>query len=371
MGMAELLLVLVLGLVGPLLATPRRFAIPVAVGEILAGAVFGVSGLRVLDVSKPNLALLSQIGFALVMMVTASHIDVCKIFAGKAIGRASTNVLFISAAAAVAAFGIQALTGLQSLTWTFWLILMSSSAAVVLPSFVGTKAPASLAIFVAQVTLADLAAIVLLPLVANASNPGRVVLGAGVVTASSVLVYWLLRLAQRSGAWKRARKFSADHGFGLELRLSLILLLTLVLFAQSFAVSIMIAGFGLGLAIGANGVPKRLARQVFAVSEGLFSPIFFVLLGAGIDVTAVVRDPGLLILAGALGLGNSGASGASFARTRPTSGRCLIRPARSSGSGCEHRNVFASAYLGPSGGRHAGCINDSGGHRNRGSRQAS
>lgn len=297
------MLVMVLGLIGPLLAAPRRFAIPVAVGEILAGVIFGVSGLKIIDPSKPNLALLSQIGFALVMMVTGSHIDVRKIFAGKAVGKAAFNVAAVAACAGLAALGIQYATGLKGLTPVIWLVLLSSSAAVVLPSFVGKKPTPELAVFVAQVTLADLVAIVLVPLLGNSARPSGVLLGAAAVTAASVVLYGLLHYANSSGAWKRTRKFSAAHGFGLELRLSLILLLCLVLLAQSFAVTIMIAGFGLGLAIGANGMPKRLARQVFAVSEGLFSPVFFVLLGAGVDVSAVFRNPSLLGLAVALGFG--------------------------------------------------------------------
>jgi Kef-type K+ transport system membrane component KefB len=57
------------------------------------------------------------------------------------------------------------------------------------------------------------------------------------------------------------------------------------------------------LAIAANGTPHRLAKQLFAVSEGFFAPVFFVLLGANIDVRATFADPGLIGLAVCLGLG--------------------------------------------------------------------
>ncbi len=99
------------------------------------------------------------------------------------------------------------------------------------------------------------------------------------------------------------RDVSADRHFGLELRVSLILLLGLIGLAQSLTVTIMLAGFGLGLAIAANGTPHRLAKQLFAVSEGFFAPVFFVLLGANIDVRATFADPGLIGLAVCLGLG--------------------------------------------------------------------
>jgi Kef-type K+ transport system membrane component KefB len=299
------MLVMVLGLVGPLLAAPRRFAIPVAVGEILAGVIFGRSGFHIIDTSAPNLSLLGQLGFALVMMVTASHIDVRRIFGAKAAGRAGINFGLVLVGAIAAAVGIGYLTGQSSNIPLFAVVLASSSAAVVLPSFTTDAAgkAGSFATFLVQVTIADLIAIVALPIVSKSSNTGGVALGALVVTGASVAIYGLLRWAQGNGDWKHMRQFSAQHGFGLELRLSFILLLGLICVAQSFAVTIMIAGFGLGLAIAANGIPHRLAKQLFAVSEGFFSPVFFVLLGAGINITAVFAQPELLLLAVLLGLG--------------------------------------------------------------------
>jgi len=301
--MAELMLVLVLGLVGPVLAVNKRFAIPVAVGEILAGVLFGVSGFKVIDPTQPNLALLSQIGFALVMLVTGSHIDVRKIFRLSNTRKALLNVVSTSVAAVAVSLGVVGVTHVGGNFATYAVIIASSSAAVVLPSFASRESSPKLAIFVTQVTIADLLAIVLLPVVTGSKNLLSVGIGAASVTVASGGIYLLLRYAASSGAWKRTRKFSAANGLGLELRLSLILLLGLILLAQSFAVTIMISGFGLGLALGANGMPKRLAKQLFAVSEGLFSPIFFVLLGAGINVSAVAQDPKLIGLALALGLG--------------------------------------------------------------------
>jgi len=299
---------MVLGLVGPMLATPRRFGIPVAVGELLAGVIFGATGFKIIDVNQPNLHLLSQIGFALVMMVTASHINIKAVSRSAVIGHALRNI----ASVVVVATGIAAcavwLTG-QTQNYGLYLVMIaSSSAAVVLPVFASSSKSSAkdsrLEQFISQVTIADLLAIVALPLVGGSSNWTKVGEGALAVTAAAIGIYLLLKWAQHSGVWKRARQFSALHGFGLELRLSLILLFVLIILAQSFDVTIMIAGFGLGLAIAANGLPHRLAKQLFAVSEGFFSPIFFVLLGAGIDVSAMFGSPSLIGLALLLGLGS-------------------------------------------------------------------
>jgi len=295
---------MLLGLAGPLLAAPRKYAIPVAVGEILAGVLFGISGLHIIDASTPNLALLSQIGFALVMMVTASHIDLRKVVKPSLGGRAAVNVALVSAGAVGLAYLVSQVSGQPAMFGVFAVIMASSSAAVVLPSFVSeSNSGLGTNIFLSQVALADLLAIIFLPLVAKSANTGMVAIGAAAITGAAVAIYALLRWAQGNGDWKRMRKFSAAHGFGLELRLSFILLLALIWLAQSFAVTIMIAGFGLGLAIAANGFPRRLAKQLFAVSEGFFSPVFFVLLGASINFSAVLVSPNLLVLALMLGFG--------------------------------------------------------------------
>jgi len=302
---SELLLVMVLGLIGPMLAAPRRFGVPVAVGELVAGVVFGDSGLKIIDVTQPNLHLLSQIGFALVMMVTASHINIKAVSKSKVVAVAARDVLSVALVAAAVAGAAVWMTGQGQNFGLYTVILASSSAAVVLPIFAAgaeSKEP-SIERFITQVTLADLTAIVALPIVGGSGDWVRVGEGALAVTAAAIGIYLLLKWAQHSGAWKRTRKFSALHGLGLELRLSLILLLGLIILAQSFNVTIMIAGFGLGLAIAANGMPRRLAKQLFAVSEGLFSPIFFVLLGAGINVSAMAGSPSLIGLALLLGLG--------------------------------------------------------------------
>ena len=44
----------------------------------------------------------------------------------------------------------------------------------------------------------------------------------------------------------------------------------------------MLAGFALGLSISGVGEPRRLARQLFGITEGFFGPLFFVWLGAGL-----------------------------------------------------------------------------------------
>ena len=53
--------------------------------------------------------------------------------------------------------------------------------------------------------------------------------------------------------------------------------------------------------MGAVGEPRRLARQLFGITEGFFAPLFFVWLGASLRVRELGERPGFILLG--LGLG--------------------------------------------------------------------
>jgi len=292
-------LVLALGLLGPILAIPRRLGIPVAIGEILVGVIFGVSGFNWVGGTEPTIHLLSQIGFALVMMSSASSISLSALTQSKAIANAARNVAISIIPAVAIAYGIATFAGFD-LALVFAVIMFSSSAALVLPAFAGTKNTAQFVVFTTQVALADLLAIIALPLVIKGANFMSVISGAAIIAVMAYLIFLALRRFNNDGKWAEVRELSKKRRFGLELRISLIVLLVMAGITQTFGVTIMIAGFGLGLAIGANGVPHRLSRQIFAVTEGFFSPLFFVVLGSQIDIRALITNPQLLLLSLAL-----------------------------------------------------------------------
>jgi Kef-type K+ transport system membrane component KefB len=63
----------------------------------------------------------------------------------------------------------------------------------------------------------------------------------------------------------------------------------------------MLAGFSFGLVMAAIGEPRRLARQLFGVTEGFLGPLFFVWLGASLDIRALRTHPSFVLLGLALG----------------------------------------------------------------------
>jgi Kef-type K+ transport system membrane component KefB len=99
---------------------------------------------------------------------------------------------------------------------------------------------------------------------------------------------------------RRLHRLSSRRDFGLELRVRLIILFVLAGTAQLLGVSVMLAGFVAGLMLRAEGEPRRLARQLFGLTDGFLAPVFFVWLGASVDLRALVQSPRLILLAAVL-----------------------------------------------------------------------
>jgi Kef-type K+ transport system membrane component KefB len=198
-------------------------------------------------------------------------------------------------------------------------LMASSSAALVLPTVtsLGLKGSA-LVDLLPQVALADAMCIVLLPLVIDTAHVGRAALGAAVVLLAGALFFLALRQVERSGVRQRVHRLSEDRQFAVELRVSLAALFGLAALAVSVRVSLMLAGFVAGLAVSAVGEPRRVAKQLFAVTEGFFGPLFFVWLGAGLQLRDVAHHPSMIVLGLCLGAGATLAHLAPVALRQPT-----------------------------------------------------
>lgn len=303
MTVAALALICGAALIGPLLALWSEWRVPLVVVELAVGVILGTSLLAWIDATDATFAFLaSDIGFALVMFVAGSHVPLRSpgLRAGlqAGLGRAiAIGVLSIPVGLALATlFG----TGHGLL---YAVLFASSSAAIIMPMLGGVdqSTPPMLAMLT-QVAIADIACIILLPLVIDPALAVSRLLGIALVAGASLGAFFLLRWLQRNGTRKRAHQISEERGLALELRISLTLLFGVVALGQMHNVSPMLAGFGLGLAVAAVGEPRRLAKQLFALSEGFFGPLFFVWLGAGINIAAVVAEPKMIVLGLVLGL---------------------------------------------------------------------
>ncbi|MEA2298042.1 MAG: hypothetical protein QOF77_978 [Solirubrobacteraceae bacterium] len=300
MSLGDLALIVAAGLAGPLLAAGRQAFAPVVVGEILAGVILGRSGLDIIHTGDVTLSFLAEAGFAMLMLTVGMHVPLHDQRLRRALVRGG---LAATAAALASPFGGLAVAALAGTghAGVYAVILASGSAAIALPMLQERRldGPPALVV-IAWITVADVAAILAVPLVLAPSHAARAALGGLLVAGCAVAVLFIAR-ALRGRAWVRhLRKRSKRRGWALDLRLSLAVLFGLAWVAQESGTSVLLGGFGMGLVVAALGGPKRLSTQVRGVAEGFFVPLFFVVLGARLDVSALVDRPRLLLVTGLL-----------------------------------------------------------------------
>ena len=302
-GFGALALLTAVGFAGPLLGSLPRLRIPATIGELIAGLILGKTGFGVIDDGNPTLQLLANVGFALVMFVVGTHVPVRDPAMRSAAPRALARAVLVGAVAAVLGVALAAWSGTGHAA-LYAVLMASSSAALALPVIdsLRLQGPQVLSVTV-QIAIADAASIVLLPLVIDFQRAPIAALGGMAIAVCAALLFVLLRVVDRRGWRQRTHNYSEEHRFALELRINLLLLFALATLATRTHVSIMLAGFALGLVIAMVGEPRRLARQLFGITEGFFSPLFFVWLGASLQVRELVSHPKLLLLGVALGLG--------------------------------------------------------------------
>ncbi|HTX93961.1 MAG TPA: cation:proton antiporter [Mycobacterium sp.] len=302
-GFPTLALLTAVGFAGPMLAAVPHARIPVIVGELSAGLVIGKTGFNLVDDTNPTFQLFANIGFALVMFVVGTHVPVHDPALRSQAPRALARAVAVGAVAAVLGAGLAAAFGTRHAA-LYGVLMASSSAALALPVIdsLRLKGPQVLSVTV-QIAIADTACIILLPLVIDLRHAPTAALGVLAIAALAVVLFLLLRTVDRWGWRQRMHDYSEKYRLALELRTNLLMLFSLAALAVTTHVSIMLAGFALGLVIALIGEPRRLARQLFGITEGFFSPLFFVWLGCSLQVRELVSHPKFILLGVGLGLG--------------------------------------------------------------------
>jgi Kef-type K+ transport system membrane component KefB len=300
---STLVLVGLVALLGPLLALPKRWRIPVVVGELIGGIVIGSSGLGLIHSSDPTLTFLADLGFGLTMFVAGSHVPIRDARLRPALATGLLRALGVGVVAALLGVALAAIfhTGHAAI---YAVLMASSSAALILPAIddLGLVGPKVL-LTLAQVAIADTACIVALPLVIDPAHAPTAAIGALIIAAVAIMLYFVLRWLDARGTLRRVHHVSEKRNFAIELRVSLLILFALAAIAVATHVSIMLAGFACGIAVSAVGEPRRLARQLFALNDGFLGPLFFVWLGASLSLKALSTHPQFIVLGLALGVG--------------------------------------------------------------------
>jgi len=298
-----LAVIVLAGLVGPILAYPRGWHVPVVIGELFVGIILGKTGLGYLDAANPTFSFLAEVGFGLVMFVAGTHVPVRDVGLQRSLGAGTARAALVGAGSAVLGVLLASTFGTGHAAM-YAVLMASSSAALILPIIDSLDLHGEQVLqLLPQVAIADAACIIALPLAIDPVHAGRAGLGALAVILAGAAVLGVLFFLERKGYHHRLHRVSEDRHFALELRISLVILFSLAAIAGLSHVSVMLAGFVFGLVLAAIGEPRRLARQLFAMTDGFFSPLFFVWLGASLNLRALGARPTLILLGLLLGVG--------------------------------------------------------------------
>jgi Kef-type K+ transport system membrane component KefB len=293
-----LALVVAAGLGGPLLAVVGRSGfVPVVVGELAAGVVIGDTGFRWLDPNTSGLAFFAAVGFAMLMFGAGLQVPVRQPGISTGLRRGLLAAIVVAALAVPAGIAVAALTP-NGHGAVYALLLASGSAAILLPALEEQDllTDQRALVVMAQVGIADVAAIVALPLVIQPSKALNAALGGLAVIAGVVGLFLIAHTLRRTSIIRRLRHASRTRGWALDLRIALLVLFTLAWIAVRGGTSVLIAGFSVGLLVALVGGPKRLSTQVTGIAAGFFVPLFLVVLGAELDLRALVERPSLIEL---------------------------------------------------------------------------
>jgi Kef-type K+ transport system membrane component KefB len=148
------------------------------------------------------------------------------------------------------------------------------------------------------------------------------------VAGAAVALLVGARALVRRGWVHHTRGLSKRRYWALDLRLSLAVLFLLAWIAEESGTSVLIAGFSAGVMVAIIGGPKRLSTQVRGIADGFFVPLFFVVLGAQLDLASLVDEPSILALAAALAALNVAIHLAAAKLTRRPAGAGLAASAQ-------------------------------------------
>ncbi|MFI5286314.1 MAG: cation:proton antiporter [Candidatus Dormibacteria bacterium] len=301
---AQLTILVLAGLAGPLLAFGRRALIPVVIGELLAGVVLGHTGFGVVNSVAQPFPAFSAIGFAMLMFGAGTHVDI----GSPAIRQGFLRGLLALGVVAVTAVPIGLLldhalgVGHPEL---IAVLITGSSAAIAFPILEERRlAGPNVAFLIAWVALADSLTVVIMPLtLAKAGNPLEAIGGDVAIIAAGVLVLVAAQRARRYAFVEQMHAESLRRGWSWQVRISLVLLFGLSAIAQQTGASTLVAGFIAGMILVRLRESDRLALQFSGVANGFFVPLFFLLLGAELNLRALVTSASSMVLAIGLAVG--------------------------------------------------------------------
>jgi Kef-type K+ transport system membrane component KefB len=183
-------------------------------------------------------------------------------------------------------------------------LIAGSSAAVAFPTIQERGLTGSaVALLIGWITVADAITALLLPLTLGSLRTMPIaLLGDAIIIVIAGAALLVGERIRSHNAVIEANRRSKHRHWALQLRFAVLLMLVLAAVAERTSGSLLVAGFAAGIVLRRLGEPNRLTQQLTGLALGFFVPAFFVLLGAQLDLRALVTDPTAIWLAVAMAL---------------------------------------------------------------------
>jgi Kef-type K+ transport system membrane component KefB len=307
---APLLVVVMLACVVPLMLSSvrGRLAVPIVVGEIIAGIIVGRSGFGWVTPDNTALNLLKELGFVFLMFLSGMEIDFRTLRGNGAHQRLRLRPLPL----ALLNFGVTLLiaggfaVGLQWLgattdPWMMGLILSTTALGVVVPILkeAGLSQTAFGQTILLATIIADFVTMFLISVLVAIISRG--------LTAEILLVFLLFVaffFAARFGSflsrveWLQRLITELSHATAqIKVRAAFSTLLIFVVLAETLGIEIIVGAFLAGAIVALLRTPEdtELASHLEAFGFGFLIPIFFIMVGVDFNLPALLSSTGALL----------------------------------------------------------------------------
>lgn len=266
----------------------ERLGQPAVLGELVGGVIVGVSGLQLVDPHDATIHLLSQLGVILLLFLIGLETDLKKLIQ---VGGSATAVAVVGVMLPLAGgIALGQLLGFPLMVSVFLGASLTATSvgitARVLSDLGHLKDDESQVILGAAV-VDDIIGLVLLTLLDTlASGEALTFLGVGKII---VVAFGFVLLAIVIGSQLAPRLIRLIDRIEMQRGLffsALVFALLLAYIADRVGSAIIIGSFAAGLVLARTHRGKEIAREVHDVAQ-FFIPIFFVVVGAAVDLPSL------------------------------------------------------------------------------------
>lgn len=308
-----LVIVMLLGLTVPIaLSRLRRFQVPVVVGEIIAGMLFGRTGFGVVHMNA-LLQFFSVFGLSYLMFLSGLELDLSLIGIGAARPeQRRVRIVSIALYLLILGFSLIGMYWLQSIgliqhAAVAGIIIGSTALTVVVPVLKERgllRTPFGQSVLAAAVLL-DFVSMLLVTVAVGlrSGTAPRLLLGLGLFLLAALLLRSAPRLRRM---WQRAESQAAQVG----VRGAFALIVLFLALSQLIGIAAVLGSFLAGIIATAiaGRESEELRRTLDGIGYGFLIPVFFILVGAGVDLRGFFSGSGNLMLVVALFLVSTAAT---------------------------------------------------------------